>query len=61
MDMKQTLDQLKADLETFGEKALALEEDNIKKIDENCQITAHVRTLDKQIEDEKIKRKWYVF
>ena len=55
MDMKQTLDQLKADLETFGEKALALEEDNIKKIDENCQITAHVRTLDKQIEEEKIK------
>ena len=55
MDMKQTLDQLKADLETFGEEALALKEDNIKKIDENCQITAHVRTLDKQIEDEKIK------
>ena len=55
MDMKQTLDQLKTDLETFGEKALALEEDNIKKVDENCQITAHVRTLEKQIEEEKIK------
>ena len=55
MDMKQTLDQLKTDLVTFGEKALALEEDNIKKVDENCQITAHVRMLEKQIEEEKIK------
>ena len=55
MDMKQTLDQLKTDLVTFGEKALALEEDNIKKLDDNNQITAHVRMLERQLEEEKIK------
>ena len=55
MDMRQTLDQIKTDLVTFGEKALAFEKDNIKKLDDNNQITAHVRMLERQLEEEKIK------
>ena len=54
-DMRQTLDQIKTDLVTFGEKALAFEKDNIKKLDDNNKITAHVRMLQRQLEEEKNK------